>query len=174
MVTSRPLGKFAKCHCWLDFSPCAHGRTSFGKTRSSTACKRAVNMTDSRPLLQPGQEDFVKAEEDPSLLSAQEAKSFSGMPDPHWPKCRWVCFWLLIAAALLFIGLAIFLPLFAWSMFAQQIQLANKFDSPDAQGYPGWVRCRLRHSLHTPLHLAMCLAFLLMLLRFSCSGRQRI
>ena len=72
-----------------------------------------------------------------------------------WPKGRRVCFWVLVVLAVLFVGLAAFLPPFAWNMFSQQITANNLFNTPDALGYPGFV---------SSVFAAMCLRILFQLL----------
>jgi len=66
--------------------------------------------------------------------------------------CCVASFWVLVSVAVIFAGLAIFLPIFAWNMFAEQIADNNRFDSPNATGYNGFVSQLAQPSLFVKSH----------------------
>ena len=57
-----------------------------------------------------------------------------------WSRCKGGCMWCFAVAAVIFTGLSLFLPIFAGNMFIEQLAESIAFDSPDAQGYAGFVR----------------------------------
>jgi hypothetical protein len=102
-----------------------------------------------QPLLEPGW-NHADGDEEANGDESLRQKQVRGSPDgsggrggvkpEKWSRCKGGCMWCCAVATVIFTGLALFLPIFAGIMFTEQLAEGIAFDSPDAQGYAGFVR----------------------------------